>query len=156
MADETHGVMDITADLARQFALMLQGGMPAIDAIRYFVPGMEEQLLPGEAQRWMRSHFVSKAILFIQGKTFQDMTLEEKIKYTLDLHYSQIAYYLYSRNYSELNGADRQKADICRSALEAKAAGTAGTRSPISDFWDDVRLGRVKLGQAGKIAGTIQ
>lgn len=131
---------------AEQFALMLQAGMTAGEAIRYFFP--EEAQALAQAERWSKSAEVARAIVKFQGKSWQAMAADERIQTAMDLHYNQLAWFLYSRNYAELSGPERQKADICRQALEAKLAGTAGKLDPLSRFWDDVRSGRVKLNAA--------
>ena len=79
------------------------------------------------------------------GKSWQEMSLEERIHFSIDKHYSEMAYFLYSHNYSQLVGTDRQKADICRQALEAKIAGTAGKMGPLEQFWADIKTGKVTL-----------
>lgn len=142
--------MHPTKEQAWQFALMIQGGFPPADAIRYFTDLTDEGDVAGLLKLWLGSKLVGTAILQLQGKAFQDMTLEEKIKYSLDLHYSQMAYFLYSRNYSTLSSSDKQKADTCRIALEQKAAGTAGQADPLTRFWDDLRKGKVTLAQPAK------
>lgn len=134
-----------TKEQAEQFALMIHGGMPGMDALAYFFPDLSQEALAETLKSWNRSPTVQRRILQLQGKTFQDMTLDEKIKLSLDLHYSQMAYYLYSRNYANLSGTDKQKADTCRAALESKVAGTAGQNNPLAAFWDDIRKGKVTL-----------
>lgn len=131
---------------AHQFALMLQSGLPGRDAITYFFPDEgDSQILASALKQWLASPSVKAAIVKLQGKSWQDMTLDERIQTAIDLHYNQLATFLYSHNYCELMGADRQKADICRAALEAKIAGNAGKMGPIESFWSDVKSGRVKL-----------
>lgn len=130
---------------AWQFALMIQGGMPPMDALSYFFEGADDRDLMGHLRVWQSSANFKAATLQLQGKAFQDMDLEEKIKYSLDLHYSQMAYYLYSRNYAILTQVEKQKADTCRIALEAKLAGTSGQNDPLSNFWRDLRSGKVTL-----------
>lgn len=138
--------MPPTKDQALQFALMVQAGMPPIDAIIYFFPDMDPGDLKNTLKGWQSHDFVQRATHALQGKLWQEMTLEERINYAVDKHYAEMAYYLYSRNYALLQGTDKQKADTCRTALEAKLAGTAGKQSPLYDWWDDVRKGKVKLG----------
>lgn len=144
-----------TKEQGWQFALMIQGGMPQINALAYFYPDADDRTLAEHLKNWSRSKFVSEATLQLQGKAFQEMTLEEKIKYSLDLHYSQMAFFLYSRNYSVLNPSDKQKADTCRMALEAKVAGTSGQSNPLTQFWDDLRRGKVTLGKDPGVIGNI-
>lgn len=136
-----------TKEQAWQYALMLHGGMPSMDAMAYFFPDQKGDALNTLVHDWNRSPTVQKFIHKLQGdKSFQDMSLEEKIKYSLDLHYSQQAYFLYSRNYATLSGTDKQKADTCRQSLEAKAAGTAGQTNPLAAWWEDIRKGKITLG----------
>ena len=128
---------------------MLHSGMPALDALQYFFPEeTDSQILLASLKEWTHSKGVQTATLALQGKAWQDMTLEEKITLSVDKHYAELAYFLYSHNYAQLVGADRQKADICRQALEAKLAGTSGKLGPIEAFWNDLRTGKVKLNAA--------
>jgi len=133
-------------DEAHQFALMLHSGMPAVDAIQYFFPDETETgVINAALKEWVKSGAVQRAVLALQGKAWQDMSLDEKISLSIDKHYAELAYFLYSHNYSQLVGADRQKADICRASLEARIAGTAGKMGPLEQFWSDIRSGKVKL-----------
>jgi hypothetical protein len=76
------------------------------------------------------------------------MDLNERIRYVMDKHYSEMAYFLYAHNYADLVGADKAKADTCRLALEAKQAGFAGKQDALSRFFADVTSGAVKLPKA--------
>ena len=94
---------------------------------------------------WLASSAIKGAILKLQGKSWQDMTLDEKISYSVDKTYAEMAWFLYSHNYSQLMGAEKAKADTCRVALEAKLAGNAGKLGPIESFWQDIKSGKVQL-----------
>lgn len=140
---------------ARHFALMLNAGMPAIDAIGYFLP--EDELLADEAPkvlaRWLKSPLVQSAIVTLQGAPWQSMTPEARVKFAIDKHYNELAYFLYSHNYAEISGADKLKADTCRSVLEAKLAGTSGKLNAIDAFYADLLAGKIKLqGPGSKLA----
>ncbi|MDP2725952.1 MAG: hypothetical protein Q8P59_00270, partial [Dehalococcoidia bacterium] len=130
-----------------QFALMLSAGAPGREAILYFLPeeDLSTALVEATLQSWMRSKLVSAAIIASQGKDWQEMTGEEKIKFGIEKHYTEMAYFLYSRNYVELTGAEKTKADTCRQSLEAKLAGMAGKMDALTRFWADVTSGAVKL-----------
>ena len=140
-----------TKETALQFATMLSCGAPAREAITYFLPEEESGavLPPGQIeallQRWMRSKTVQDAILFTQGGDWTEMTFEAKLRFALDKTYTEMAYFLYSRNYAELSGPEKAKADTCRTTLEAKLAGTAGKGDALQRFFDDLNQGRVKL-----------
>lgn len=145
-------VVPITKELAHQFALILGSGMPHLDAIGYLRPDLEGQDAKVELDRWMRHRVVQTAILELQGGAWQDMPTERKIAFTIDKHYTELAYYLYRNNYNDLDGAARAKADICRQTLEAKLAGMAGKLDALSTFFEDIKSGKVHL----KHANTVQ
>lgn len=131
---------------ALQFALMIKSGMPTLHAIQYFFSGDEDpERLKFEHDRWLRSQTLKDAIDHVQGKPWKDMSLNEQINFAIEKHYAELAYFLYSHNYAELVGAERQKADICRSSLETKLAGMSGKMTPITQWFDDVKTGKVKL-----------
>lgn len=138
-------------DQAKQFAVMLSVGAPPSEAIRYFIPEEETvsaTYLAVQAEQWLRSKAVQDAVRSIQGKDWTEMSAHERISLAIDKHYSEMAYFLYSRNYVDLGGADKAKADTCRAALEAKLAGTAGKLSAVEQFWSDVVSGKVKLSKS--------
>lgn len=134
-----------TEEAAGQFAVMIHAGLPPGEAIRYFI-GTEDPKVLAEAQRkWQRSRAVGKALAKLMTKPWTGMSLEERCRYALDQHYSQLAYLLYSTHYAEATAGDKQKLDTARTALEAKMAGTAGKGDAMSQFWDDLRAGRISL-----------
>lgn len=125
--------------------------MPHAEAIRYFYPDEENPTnLRAILNKWLKTPIVQEAILALEGKAWQERTLEEKIKFSIDKHYSELAYYLYSHNYAELEGAARAKADVCRQTLETKLAGMAGKMDALSSFWADVASGKLNLSTQGK------
>lgn len=143
---------------ADQFAIILSSGAPAREAIRYFLPEDSTEhtspaALEALTERWMRSAEVAAAIRRLQGKDWEAMTAGEKIQHAIDKHYTEMAYYLYSRNYVDLDGPAKAKADTCRSVLEAKLAGTSGKLNAVEQFWADVASGKIKLG-SGVSGGT--
>lgn len=133
---------------AYQFATMLSVGMPSQEAIRYFIPGDEEwteSSIGGLHDKWMRSRLVKQSLTALQGKSWEQLNLEERMRFSLDKHYGEMAYFLYSHHYSTLNGPDKAKADTARVSLEAKLAGTAGQLDPLEQFWGDLKSGKIKL-----------
>jgi hypothetical protein len=144
--------LTITKELARDFAIMLQTGMPSMEAIRYLLPA---DLEAGEIRqihdRWLNTRSLQDALTAVQGKSWQEMSLEDRINLSIKKHYTEMAYFLYSRNYSELEGAAKLKADTCRDALEKHLAGTAGQRDGLAQFLADVKNGVVKLGAPPKL-----
>ena len=131
---------------ALQFAIMLSSGVPSRIAITYFLPeAFPDGSVLALHELWVKSEPIQKAILQLQGKAWQEMSVEERIKLSIEKHYSEMAYYLYANNYVDMVGAAKTKADTCRSALEAKLAGLAGKSDALSRFWDDVVSGRVQI-----------
>lgn len=148
MADAPAGLPALTPEAARELALILQSGMPVSEAVLYFLPeGTPAAEARVVAERWQKSPALGKAVSALQGKSWQHMSLEEKMGLAVSKHYAEMAYFLYSRNYSELQGADKTKADTCREAIERKLTGTAGQQDPLTRFLADVQSGRIKLGQ---------
>lgn len=142
-----------TKDQALQFALMLSAGLPAAEALPYFLDPDAPALTPGALQAallaWTNSKAVSAAIIELQGGPWQEMTLDQRLRFVIDKTYTEMAYYLYSHNYSELHGADRAKADTCRQVLETKLAGMAGKLGAVEQFWADLSSGKIKLAGQG-------
>ena len=122
---------------------MLQAGVPSKEAIMYFFE--DEAAAVHYHDRWMRSKFLKEEVNKLQGKAWQEISTDERISRAVDKHYNEMAWYLYSRNYVDLIGADRAKADTCRQALEVKLAGNAGKGTPIEQFWNDVRSGKLNI-----------
>ncbi len=117
--------------------------MPSVEAMRYFAENEGDVAYMHD--RWMKSKVVQEQSQILTGKAWQEVTTDERITRAIDKHYNEMAWYLYSRNYVDLGGTDRAKADICRQALEVKLAGNAGKGTPIEQFWNDVRSGKLIL-----------
>lgn len=140
-----------TTEQAKQFALILSSGAPAREAIRYFLPpdsgeALSQLAIDQLASRWLADPEVEKQVNLLQGGEWSSMTATQRIQTAIDKHYVEMAYFLFSRNYVELTGPEKSKADTCRVALEAKLAGTSGKLSAVEQFWSDVTSGRIKLG----------
>lgn len=132
---------------ARAFAVMLSAGLPAEQAILYFTDTQDPAQVSEMLRVWTRSRKVQAAQALLMGKSWQEMSLEERIKYALDQHYSALAYLLYSTNYNSVGPQDKAKLDTARVALEQKLAGTAGKGDALSQFFEDFRAGKLKLQQ---------
>lgn len=154
MAEWLRGSMAITKEMARQFAIILSSGVPGSQAIAYFYPDDNPTSHKAWLDKWMRDPEVQKQILILQGKAWEERTIEEKIQYAIDKHYTEVAYFLYSHNYAELVGADKTKADTCRQVLETKLAGMAGKMDALTQFWQDINTGKIKLSTPAKTGAT--
>ncbi len=132
-------------DQALQFAIMLQAGLPAAEAIRYFTDDTDASLLAQMTAKWSNCAVVRKATAQLMGKSWTEMSLDERIKYALEQHYSALAYLLFSTNYLNANAGEKAKIDTARVALEAKQAGMAGKGDALSRFFDDLNSGKLTL-----------
>ena len=130
---------------AKQFAVMLHAGLPPSEAITYFAESEDPKELADLTRKWQRSRLVGRALALLMTKPWTGMTLEERCRYALDQHYSQLAYLLYSQHYAEVAQSDKTKLDTARAAIESRLAGTAGKGDALSQFFDDLRTGKVKL-----------
>lgn len=129
-------------DQAFQFCVMLQAGLPSSEAIRYFVESDDPGELATLLRKWRHCAAVQRAQKKLQGKSWIDMSLEEKLRAGLDMAYASMAFVLYSTNYSEATSQEKAKLDTARQAIEAKLAGTAGSQDPMSRFLADLQAGK--------------
>lgn len=134
-----------TPEEAQAFAVMLQAGLPASDAMCYFTDSSDPVVVSQMVQNWQRSRAVKAAIRSMMGRNWQDMSPEERLKTALDKHYTDLAYMLWSRHYLEADGAMKGKLDSARTAIEAKLAGQAGRTDALTRFFDDIQSGRLNL-----------
>lgn len=133
-----------SSEQALQFCIMLSAGLPAEQAIGYFIEAdpAEIAVILG---KWIRSGAVQAAQRKLLGKAWQEMDLEEKIEAGLNQQYANLAYLCYSVNYVSAGDRDKAKLDAAIKMLEAKRAGTAGQGDALSVFLTDIKAGRVKL-----------
>lgn len=143
-------------DQALQFVIILQSGVPANQAIGYFTDATDNAEVAHMLAQWMRSKAVRDAQTTLMGKAWQDMTLDEKIHYALNLHYCQLAFTLYSNHYGEVGPADLTKLNTARVALESKLAGTAGKTDALSRFFDDISTGKLKMASVPLAPGLVK
>jgi hypothetical protein len=124
---------------AQQFALILLSGCPPSQAVGYFlVEGDDGEAEERFLQAWPRQPEVLEAIRGLTGGEWHTLGEEERLQLALRKHYAELAFFLWSHNYNDLNGPDKMKADGCRQALEAKLAGLAGKEDQLADFYKDV------------------
>lgn len=149
--------MSVDRDQALSFVTMLNSGMPSMEAIRYFLPPDLSDLpaIRRIHDSWMRDRTVLAAQAELMGnKTWMALSLDEKIRWALEKHYAEHAYFLYSHNYAELEGPTRQKADTCRQVLETKLAGMSGKLDALTAFYADVTSGKLKLPGSNQTVGS--
>jgi len=114
---------------------MLAAGMPLEDIVGLQFPDAGPGDRATHMGNWLRAKVLQEAIKELQGADWQNLSQEERWKRALDKHYSELAYLLYSRNYLQLHGLDKTKADTARAVLESKLAGEAGKLNDLDRFW---------------------
>ena len=140
--------MKPTPDQARAFAIMLRSGVPASDAIRYFTDSADPSEMAGLLKDWVTSKAVSNAMRMLEGAAWEELSLEQKCARARDMHYAGLAYYLYRTHYAEVGPTDQAKLDKARAAVDAFLAGRAGAEDPLTEFFNDLRSGRIKTIEA--------
>ena len=130
---------------ATDFATIIKSGLPPTHAILYFIPLENPEDIERWATRWMNCRAVNNAMTKLMGKRWQDMTTQERMDYSLELHYNQLSTTLFANNYLTATDVDKRKMDSARQAIEAKNAGLAGQQGGLEMFYADLRAGRVKL-----------
>lgn len=138
--------MILDAENALQFAIMLQAGLPAGEAILYFTDSDDPLEIQAQLRRWMNSAAVRKATATLMKKPWQQMSLDERCRYALDQHYSQMAYLLHSNHYGAAESTLKAKLDTARQAIEAKLAGMAGKTDALSQFLERLGAGNRRVG----------
>lgn len=135
----------LDSDSALQFAVMLHAGLPAADAILYFTDSDDPGEIASQLRRWLGSRSVRAASAQLMKKPWQSMSLDERCRYALDQHYSQLAYLLHSQHYGEADASHKAKLDTARLAIEAKLAGMAGKTNALDQFLNELRTGNRRV-----------
>ena len=125
---------------AEQFASMVLSGAPVAEVVRYFwdeeIP--EEVLLACEETWPVQAEVLSAVRAQMGGEPWHRLSDPQRLDVALKKHYNEMAYFLWTTNYTECDGGAKLKADTCRSAIEAKVAGMAGRESPLASFYHDL------------------
>ena len=143
--------MKPTSEQAQQFAIMLTSGVPASDAILYFTESIDPAEIGIMLRDWLSSKALNAAMRAVEGAPWEELSLAAKIDRSLQLHYAGLAYCLYRKHYAEVGPNDQAKLDRARAALEAYTAGRAGQNDPLSQFFEDLKSGKLKLASKPQI-----
>jgi|TARA_R110002020_G_scaffold475798_1_gene712471 hypothetical protein len=134
------GVRRLTRTEAGEFAAMVLSGAPVPEVVRYFWGDevTDEALVASEEQWPTQAEVLSELERLTGGIPWHQMGDDQRLDASLRKHYNEMAYFLWTTNYAECDGASKMKADTCRSAIEAKVAGMAGKESPLASFYHDL------------------
>mgnify|MGYP003639603882 FL=1 len=133
-------IRKLTDREAAEFARILLSGAPVPEAVQYFWDGpIEEAVHQACVETWPTQPVVLKTIRQLTGgEVWHQQTDQSRLDVSLTKHYNELAYFLWTTNYAECDGATKLKADTCRQAIEAKVAGMAGRESPLAQFYHDL------------------
>ena len=130
----------LTKREATDLAAMILSGAPITEAVRYFwdeeMP--EETLIAGEDLWPVQPEVLQALEQQTGGVPGHQLTDDERLDISIRKHYNEMAYFLWTTNYTECDGASKLKSDTCRQAIEAKVAGMAGKESPLASFYHDL------------------
>jgi hypothetical protein len=84
--------MNPTEEQALQFAVMISAGLPASEAILYFIDSEDPAELAMILKRWTRSKVVKRAMGKLNRKPWEEMSLDERMRAALDQHYNALLY----------------------------------------------------------------
>lgn len=147
----------LTRSQARDFARMLTAGLPATEAVLYFVAESEElsaEAITRLAWTWQRSADVLAAIADLNGGAWVDLPEDRRLAVALDKHFAELAYYLYTTSFTTAAGAELGKLNTARQALRDKLAGGMDEDSPLARFMRDLIEGKTppQLTKAGMVS----
>ena len=130
----------LTATEAKELASMILSGAPVGEAVRYFrVAELPEETLIACVELWPVQPEVLQALeQQTGGVPWHQLTDDQRLDISIRKHYNEMAYFLWTTNYTECDGASKLKSDTCRQAIEAKVAGMAGKESPLASFYHDL------------------
>jgi hypothetical protein len=138
-----------TAEQAQVFAELMAAGVPSSDAIRVANPELDPVVVVECARRWEKDAAVRAAQVTLNGNDWRGLSDQQRIELALRKHYNEMAYFLATHHYGEIETAKQAKADKCRDALEKKLAGTSGKADAVSQFMEQfqkkVLAGELKL-----------
>ena len=130
----------LTKREATDLAAMILSGAPITEAVRYFWDEeMPEETLIACEELWPVQPEVLQALeQQTGGVPWHQLTDDQRLDISIRKHYNEMAYFLWTTNYTECDGASKLKSDTCRQAIEAKVAGMAGKESPLASFYHDL------------------
>jgi hypothetical protein len=128
---------------------LLHAGLPQLKAMAYLVPEYDrtvsKTMRAGWRRRWMNDPLLLDAAKRLNGGEWVSLDPERRLEIALDKHYAELAYFLYTHDYADLEEVDLKKADVAREALAAKlnAADAEGEDAPFTRFMRDLMEGKV-------------
>lgn len=150
----------LTPDLAYELVKLLHAGLPQLQAMAYLVPeydrGVSKTLRIGWRRRWMNDPLLLDAAKRLNGGEWVSLDAERRLEIALDKHYAELAYFLYTHDYADLEEVDLKKADVAREALAAKlnAAESEGDDAPWTRFVRDLMEGKVAAVRPPQLPAT--
>lgn len=140
-----------TQEQARQYATIVEAGLPGEMALEVLFPEIEPAVRPEMARQWERLSSVRAARF--DAWQWATSGLPARVERALARGYGVLAAFIVTRGPMEKWSAEeRNQFKFAMESLEKQAAGTAGKGDASSEFFRKVLAGEIKLG--GQPAGT--
>jgi len=134
LKDLQAGVYTMTDQLALIYAKLLTVGCPPIRAVIYCCPDIELELAKKVSRVWLNDAGVLRALESINGGTWHELPPETRYKLALDKHKSELAFYLWTTNFNDIE--HREGIEKLKQAREEmkKLNGEAVDDDPLAAF----------------------
>jgi len=139
----------MTPAIAARYVQLLQAGLPPADAMSAIVPlevkpfRANLELMGKWLTYWNAHPLVTAAIERQNGGKWEDLPLETRITLALGHAHGQLAYFLYSQDFSTVTDIPTlKKLAEARAALVESTRGGSGSEDDLKDFMRDFIGGR--------------
>lgn len=138
---------DLTPARAHDLVKLLAAGVPPHDALRYLDPEYFAVADPKQRHAWLLAWsgdpMTLRAQSSLNGADWPDLEAGQRLTIAFDKHLAELAYFLFSHDYSKIEGTDLRKADAAREALMSYLKeGADAESSPFKRFLEEFMAGR--------------
>lgn len=138
----------LTATYAYEFVKLLHAGIPPLQALSYFAPKHYAALLPKDRAtwlaKWLNARLLVDATTTFNKAKWQDLDKDSRLTIALDKHMAELAYFLYTSNYQDVEGQDLKKSIDARTAiLTYVKEGDGDSDTPFMKAMKDLLAGRI-------------
>lgn len=151
----------LTPETAHEFVKLLHAGLPQLRAMAYLAPEYDRTISKTTRRmwqrRWMNDPILLEATTRLNGGQWVALDPDKRLEIALDKHYAELAYFLYTHDYAQLEEVELKKADVAREALSAKltASQTEGEDAPWTRFMRDLLDGKVSAVQPPQLQPEV-
>lgn len=120
----------LTEAVAGDFVRLLGAGLPPLEALAYFTEGYAAFSDDRKAEwlaSWLSDPLMGAAVEAWNHGAWDRLSEDQRVEVALAHATNQMAHFLYTRPYHEVNGADLGKWTEARKALQARTDAKTGT-----------------------------